>query len=86
MKAPDYLHSTLLSHEKNDKVFQAVYNTINKITKRVTHAEMKHHGVKLGTKKPNDIRLAQELETKNAEIIGQTVINLINYTIHNFQK
>tara|TARA_R100001015_G_C4620632_1_gene177638 strand:- start:1350 stop:1610 length:261 start_codon:yes stop_codon:yes gene_type:complete len=86
MKAPDYLHSTLLTHKNNDKVFQAVYNTINKITKRVTHAEMQHHGVKLGKKEPNDVRLAQELETKNAEIIGQTVINLINYTIHNFKK
>ena len=47
---------------------------------------MQHHGVKLGKKEPNDVRLAQELETKNAEIIGQTVINLINYTIHNFKK
>ena len=82
MKIPDYLHSDLLQNATNDLVFQKTYETIDKLAKKITYAEM----YKSGLDYKADKKIRQDLEKHNAKLIADNIIRLLNYTIHNFEK
>ena len=80
MKKPkDYLHSDLLQHRKNDQVFQKTYNVIDKIAKQVTDMQVALFDL-------NDDKHIAELNKMNAVFFSDEIIDLVNYTIENFNK
>lgn len=78
MKTPDYLHSVLLMHECNDEVFQKTYQFISKISKEITMVET----IALNLSAEDTKKLAKV----NFEKFELELVDLINYTIHNFRK
>ena len=82
MKIKDYLHSKLLHKGKNDLVFQKTYETIDKIATEISESEIRQVGLKI----EDSTSIVQDLQKHNATIIADKIINLINYTIHNFEK
>jgi hypothetical protein len=79
MKTKDYLHSELLSNKKNDLVFEKTYSLIDKLAKKQT--EMMCAAFNL-----DDQNHIKELERMNAIHYSDDIIELVNYTIANFNK
>ncbi len=79
MKTKDYLHSELLSHKKNDMVFQKTYDLIEKFARRQTNMEVAAFNIK-------DADTIADMEKMNAVIYSEEIIELVNYTIENFNK
>ena len=77
--AKDYLHSELLKHKCNDEVFQETYKTIEKIAFELSRAE----AIALDVTDEEDIK---KLFQFNGEMVSQKIIDLINLTIHKFNK
>jgi hypothetical protein len=87
MKQKDYLHSKLLHKKTNDKVFQKTYDTINHLTEEITGIEMRQAGLDSTMRHDKALEsLFTDLANHNAKIISKHIINLVNYTIHNFEK
>ena len=87
MNIPDYLHSELLHNKKNDKVFQKTYNAINDLTDAITIMEMRQAGLDSTMRQDNATKkLFSDLQHHNATIISKHIIDIVNYTIHNFEK
>ena len=87
MKHKDYLHSELLKKKNNDKVFQKTYDTINQLTEKITTEEMRQAGLDATEQRDKALQsLFSDLANHNATIISKHIINLVNYTIHNFEK
>lgn len=79
MKTKDYLHSTLLSNKKNDMVFQKTYDLIDKFARRQTEMEAAAFGI-------TDNHTIADMEKMNAVLYSDEIIELVNYTIENFNK
>ena len=75
----DYLHSDLLQHKSNDKVFQKTYETLDKFARRLTKIETAAFNI-------TDAETIDSLEKINAEFFSEEIIELVNFTIHNFRK
>tara|TARA_B100000287_G_C20647362_1_gene785585 strand:- start:1988 stop:2251 length:264 start_codon:yes stop_codon:yes gene_type:complete len=87
MNIPDYLHSPLLHNKKNDKVFQKTYDVINDLTDKITINDMRQAGLDATMRHDNGMKkLFQDLSSHNATIISDHIIEIVNYTIHNFEK
>ena len=87
MKYKDYLHSKLLQNKSNDKVFQKTYDTINQLTEEITGIEMRQAGLHPTMQQDKALEtLFTDLANHNATIVGKHIIDLVNYTIHNFEK
>jgi len=79
MKIKDYLHSDLLRHKCNDEIFQETYKTIEKLTFDISHAE----SIALDLHDDGEIK---KLFIKNGREVSQLITDLINLTIHKFNK
>jgi hypothetical protein len=79
MKTKDYLHSDLLENKKNDMVFQKTYNLIDKFARRHTSMEAAAFNIK-------DSNTLEDMEKMNAILYSEEIIELVNYTIENFNK
>lgn len=77
MKTPDYLHSNLLEDPKNDFVFQRTHATIN---------SMAYEYKKLLRSQGYDGRQLQQYTELYLSMIEDKVVELVNLTIHNFNK
>jgi hypothetical protein len=77
MKTPDYLHSNLLENPKNDLVFQKTYQAINQLSREYKRV-LKATGVS-----GSQLDDYHQMYVKITELV---VTNLINETIHNFEK
>tara|TARA_Y100001938_G_C8082880_1_gene430192 strand:+ start:76 stop:339 length:264 start_codon:yes stop_codon:yes gene_type:complete len=87
MEIPDYLHSKLLHNKNNDKVFQKTYDTINDLTDEITIMEMRHAGLDSTMRQDKATKkLFSDLTHHNAKVIGDHIINIVNFTIHHFEK
>lgn len=79
MKTTDYLHSALLSEKKNNDVFNKTYHLIENLAKKTTKIECIAFNIK-------DQKTISELQQINATWISDEIIELVNYTIENFNK
>ena len=79
MKTEDYLHSELLGNKKNNNVFQHTYTLIQKIATKITEMEIAAFNV-------TDKDSIETLQKINAIWISDEIIELVNYTIDNFDK
>jgi hypothetical protein len=79
MATKDYLHSELLSDKRNDRVFQKTYATIDKFAKQMTKMEKAAFDIK-------DESSISRLEEVNSILFSDEIIELVNFTIHNFNK
>ena len=79
MKTEDYLHSDLLGNQKNNNVFQHTYALVDKISRKITEIEVAAFGV-------TDKDSIQTLREINAIWLSDEIIELVNYTIENFDK
>jgi hypothetical protein len=78
-KTKDYLHSDLLRNPNNDMVFQKTYNTIGTLSREISESEAKGFEIK-------DPKRIAEICNYNAIHISAQVIELVNFTIKNFNK
>ena len=79
MKTEDYLHSDLIGNQKNNNVFQHTYTLIEKIATKITEMEVAAFNV-------TDKDSIETLQKINAIWISDEIIELVNYTIDNFDK
>lgn len=79
MKTKDYLHSQLISDKRNDRVFQKTYTTIHKFAKQMTDMQVAAFGLE-------DNKHISDMEKMNANYFSDEIIELVNYTIQNFNK
>lgn len=79
MKTEDYLHSELLGNQKNNNVFQNTYGLIEKIASKITDMEIAAFNV-------TDKDSIDTLRKINAIWLSDEIIELVNYTIDNFDK
>lgn len=75
----DYLHSDLLRYKSNDKVFQKTYNTISEFTNKLTKSESIGFNI-------DDNRSINNLSDANNKYFSEKIIELVNFTIQNFNK
>ena len=75
----DYLNSDLLHDQNNFRVFQTTYNTIYKLSKRITKMECAAFDI-------TDEDSIRRLENVNMAILESDVTDLINFVIENFNK
>ena len=78
MKTHDYLHSDLLAHPDNNKVFQETYETIRKLSWTMS-------GIYSDALNLNK-RQREEYQDLFIDANSELIINLVNYTIHHFNK
>jgi|SaaInlStandDraft_1057018.scaffolds.fasta_scaffold291445_1 hypothetical protein len=78
-KTTDYLHSDLLRNPKNDLVFQKTYNLIGKLSKDISKSEAEGFEV-------SDPKRIADICNINSRIISSQIIELVNFTIKNFDK
>ena len=78
MKTYDYLHSDLLSNPKNNLVFHETYETIRRMSYMLTEIYAK------------TLDLSPRQKEEYMEIFMETnetqITQLVNFTIHNFEK
>lgn len=75
----DYLHSDLLKYKSNDKVFQKTYDTIDEFAKTLTKSES------ILVSEDDDESISN-LSNANNKYFSKKVIELVNFTIQNFNK
>ena len=75
----DYLHSDLLHDKDNFRVFQTTYNTIDKLSKRITKMECAAFDI-------DDEDSIRRLENVNMALFESDITDLINFVIENFNK
>ena len=75
----DYLHSDLLRYKSNDQVFQKTYNTINEFTNKLTKSESIGFNI-------DDNKSINNLSDVNNKYFSEKIIELVNFTIENFNK
>ncbi|MEN8835915.1 MAG: hypothetical protein ABF265_07800 [Polaribacter sp.] len=75
----DYLHSDLLKYKSNDKVFQKTYDTIDEFSKTLTKSES------ILVSEDDDESISN-LSNANNKYFYKKVIELVNFTIQNFNK
>ena len=78
MKTNDYLHSDLLSNSNNNKVFQATYESI----RRISWMMSEKHCDSLNL----NARQREEYMDVFISDIEPIVLDLVNYTIDKFEK
>lgn len=79
MKTQDYLHSDLLGNRKNNDVFQHTYALIEGISSKITEIEVAAFNI-------TDQDSIETLQKINAIWVSDEIIELVNYTIENFDK
>lgn len=75
----DYLNSDLLHDQNNFRVYQKTYNTISKLSTRITKMECAAFGI-------TDEDSIRRLEDVNMNILESDVTELVNFVIENFNK
>jgi len=78
MKTHDYLHSELLANPDNNKVFQETYETIRKLSWTMS-------GIYSDALNLNK-RQREEYQDLFIDANSELIVNLVNYTIHHFNK
>lgn len=78
MEKHNYLHSDLLANPNNDKVFQETYEVIRLISWRM--AEIYGQSLNLSPRQREEY---QDVFLNDNE---ELIVNLVNYTIHHFEK
>tara|TARA_R110002153_G_scaffold194629_1_gene348021 strand:+ start:81 stop:329 length:249 start_codon:yes stop_codon:yes gene_type:complete len=79
MKTKDFLHKNLSNNPNNNKVFQKTYQTIGKLSREISVSETRGFGI-------TDKKEIANICAINAKNIAKDIIDLVNYTIENFEK
>lgn len=79
MKTEDFLHSELLGNKKNNDVFQHTYALVEKIASKITDMEIAAFNI-------SDEDSIETLQKINAIWISDEIVELVNFTIQNFDK
>lgn len=78
-KTKDYLHKNLSNSPSNDKVFQKTYQTIEELSREISKSEVKGFEI-------NDPKMIADICKANAIRFSDKIVELVNYTIENFNK
>lgn len=79
MKPKDHIHNHNPNHPENLKVFNATYEFIDKMARKITDIETTAFDI-------TDEQTKLELERINAIHISDEIINLVNYAIEHYRK
>lgn len=79
MKPKDHIHNHSEKHPENLKVFNATYEFIDNMARKITDIEVTAFDV-------SDEKTRLELERINSILISDQIINLVNYAIEHYRK
>jgi len=79
MKPKDHIHNHDPKHPENLKVFNATYEFIDKMARKITDIEVVAFDI-------TDEQTKLELERINAIHLSDEIINLVNYVIEHYRK
>ena len=79
MKPKDHIHNHSSKHPENLKVFNATYEFIDNMARKITDIEVTAFDV-------TDEQTKLELERINSILISDQIINLVNYAIEHYRK
>ena len=79
MKPKDHIHNHDPKHPENLKAFNATYEFIDKMARKITEIEITAFDI-------TDEQTKLELERINAIHLSDEIINLVNYVIEHYRK
>jgi hypothetical protein len=79
MKIRDHIHNLSEDNPENIKAFNATYEMIDKLAKKITTIETIAFNI-------TDEDMKFQLEQINAQHLSEDIINLVNYVIEHYRK